>query len=84
MGTGATARQAVTYLRARLGDAIRVTFIPIISARRESIAVVEDLLPYSRVNDAGKHIFLVTKDQFMDLLGTKAQYFPYLRKQVYH
>ncbi|MFH2104082.1 MAG: phosphoribosyltransferase [Chloroflexota bacterium] len=82
MGTGSTARQAVAYIKNRIGERARVTFIPIVSRRLDNIGVVEEFLPYSCKDREGKSIFNITKDEFLARLNTKAFYFPYLNKQV--
>ena len=82
MGTGSTARQAVVYIRNKLGDKARITYIPIISRRLDNIGVVEEFLPYSCKDREGKPIFNVSKNDFLARLSTKALYFPYLKKQV--
>jgi hypoxanthine phosphoribosyltransferase len=82
MGTGSTARQAVAYIKNRIGDRASITFIPIVSRRLDNIGVVEEFLPYSRVDRDGKPIFNMTKDEFLMKLDTKALHFPYLKKQV--
>jgi len=82
MGTGSTAIQAVAYIKNRLGEQARITFIPIISRRLDNIGVVEEFLPYSCKDREGKPIFNVNKDEFLLRLNTNALYFPYLKKQV--
>lgn len=82
MGTGSTAVQAVAYIRDRLGDAARVTYIPIVSRRLDNIGVVEDFLPYRLLDKEGKPVFSITREQFLERLITTAIFFPYLRKQV--
>jgi hypoxanthine phosphoribosyltransferase len=82
MGTGSTARQAVAYIKNRLGDQTRITFIPIISRRLDNIGVVEEFLPYNCKDREGKPIFNTSKEEFLTRLSTNALYFPYLKKQV--
>jgi hypoxanthine phosphoribosyltransferase len=82
MGTGSTAVQAVAYIKDRLGEHVRITFIPIVSRRLDNIGVVEEFLPYMCQDKEGRPIFNITKDQFLSRLPTVAIYFPYLKKQV--
>ena len=82
MGTGSTAVQAVAYIKNRLGENARITYIPIVSRRLDNIGVVEEYLPYKSFDKEGRSIFSITKEQFIKQLVTKAQYFPYLKKQV--
>lgn len=82
MGTGSTAVQAVNYVKSRLGEIVRLVFIPIISRRAENIGVVEPFLPYSHTDSEGKRIFLITKEEFLSQLTTESLQFPYLMKQI--
>ena len=82
MGTGSTARQAVSYIQNRLGERAKITFIPVVSRRLDNIGVVEEFLPYSIKTKDGHPTFTVSKEQFLNRLQTTAQFFPYLKKQV--
>ncbi len=82
MGTGSTAVQAVAYIKDRLGENARITFIPIVSRRLDNICVVEEYLPYSCKGKDGQQRFNITKERFLSQLTTTAYFFPYLRKQV--
>ena len=82
MGTGSTAIQATEYIKNRLGDHVRITYVPIVSRRLDNIGVVEEYLPHNVRDKEGKPVFSVTKEQFTQRLTTKALYFPYLKKQV--
>jgi hypoxanthine phosphoribosyltransferase len=82
MGTGSTARQAVSYINNRLGEHARITYIPIISRRLDNIGVVEEFLPYRCQGEEDQPIFAISKERFLAQLITKASYFPYLKKQV--
>jgi hypoxanthine phosphoribosyltransferase len=82
MGTGSTARQAVGFIKNRLGERARITYIPIVSHRLDNIGVVEEFLPYKCMNTGGELIFNITKERFLEQLATDALYFPYLEKQV--
>lgn len=82
MGTGSTAIQAIAYIKNRLSDQARITYVPIISRRLDNIGVVEEFLPYSSKDQEGKPLFNITRDEFLVRLNTKALYFPYLKKQV--
>jgi hypoxanthine phosphoribosyltransferase len=57
MGTGSTAVQAVAYIKDRLGEHVRITFIPIVSRRLDNIGVVEEFLPYMCQDKEGRPIF---------------------------
>lgn len=39
-------------------------------------------LPHNARDREGKPVFIITKEQFIQQLTTKALYFPYLKKQV--
>lgn len=82
MGTGSTAVQAVAYIKDRLGEHVRITYIPIVSRRLDNIGVVEEFLPYMQMDKEGRPIFNISKEQFLNRLPTVALYFPYLTKQV--
>jgi hypoxanthine phosphoribosyltransferase len=81
MGTGATAVQALHFVRERLGPTTCVVFIPIVSRRLDNIEVMEECLPYKLQRD-GKPVFTIERAEFLELLDTDADQFPYLRKQV--
>jgi hypoxanthine phosphoribosyltransferase len=82
MGTGSTAVQAVAYIKDRLGEHVRITYIPIVSRRLDNIGVVEEFLPYMCRDKEGRPIFNISREQFLLQLPTVALYFPYLTKQV--
>jgi len=82
MGTGSTARQAIAYIKDRLGGRTRIVYIPIVSRRLDNIGVVEEFLPYSCMHEDGQPVFEVNKEQFLERLTTTALHFPYLKKQV--
>jgi hypothetical protein len=82
MGTGSTAVQAVAYIKDRLGEHVRITYIPIVSRRLDNIGVVEEFLPYSIQDKEGKPVFNINKERYLEKLTTEAMYFPYLKKQV--
>lgn len=82
MGTGSTAVQATRYIKTRLGDDTRLTYIPIVSRRMDNIGVVEELLPYRACDSEGHSMFDISKEEFLAKLPTRALYFPYLNKQV--
>lgn len=82
MGTGSTARQAVEYIKDRLGERTRICYIPIVSRRLDNIGVVEEFLPYSCMGEDGQPVFNLDKDTFLQGLRTNALYFPYFHKQV--
>jgi hypoxanthine phosphoribosyltransferase len=82
MGTGSTAVQAVAYIKNRLGENVRITYIPIVSRRLDTIGVVEEYLPYNYLDSDNKPIFDISEKDFKAQLSTAALYFPYFKKQV--
>jgi len=82
IGTGSTAVQAVQFVRECLGSDSIVVYLPIVSRRQDNIGVMEDCFPYA-ISDADNHkVFSISKQEFLGLIDTEAQFFPYLRKQV--
>jgi hypoxanthine phosphoribosyltransferase len=83
LGTGATAQQAIGYLTEQLGKDTSILFIPLVSRRFEYNIISEKYLPYQYVNADGVRIFpLISKDDFVSHLNTKASYFPYFKKDI--
>jgi len=80
-GSGNTSKQAVEYLKKILGAETQILFIPLVSRRAEYTAGMEEFLPY-RYELGGQHTFGVSKEEFLRFLDTRANYFPYLHKQV--
>lgn len=81
LGTGHTARQAITYLRRQLGERTIILFIPLVSKRlQQYIEVSEEFLPHKFVDNEGRPIFKIDKNQILDQLNTKASLFPYLKE----
>ncbi|MCP4706683.1 MAG: phosphoribosyltransferase [candidate division Zixibacteria bacterium] len=80
-GTGNTAKQAIDYVQARLGNTTEVIFLPLVSRRTEYIQTVEEYFPYSARHE-GAQLFRLTKDEFIKRINTSANYFPYLMKQL--
>lgn len=80
-GSGNTSGQAFDYLKQQFGEDTKNVFVPLVSRRIEYVEVIEDFLPYN-FTENGEHIFPVTKEEFIRGLNTKANYFPYLGKQV--
>lgn len=82
IGTGSTAVQAVQFVRECLGSGSVVVYLPIVSRRQDTIGVMEECFPYA-ISGADHHkIFSISKEEFLELIDTDAQFFPYLRKQV--
>jgi len=84
-GTGTTARHAIGYLKQQLGDATRIVYFPLVSARVDYLQVVDDVMPYNFEGEAGKKtVFNTSKEDFIRHLNTGASYFPYLQKEIAH
>ncbi len=82
IGTGSTAVQAVQFIRECLGSDAIVVYLPIVSRRQDNISVMDDCFPYAIMTPGNQKVFSVTRDEFLRLIDTDAQFFPYLRKQV--
>jgi len=80
LGTGSTARQAITYLKRKLGEETSILFIPLVSKRLQYIEVSEEFLPHRFVDNEGHCIFKVDKQEILDRLNTKASLFPYSKE----
>jgi hypoxanthine phosphoribosyltransferase len=81
-GTGTTARHAMWFLKAQLGDNTKIVYLPLVSRRIDYLQVVEDAMPYAYEDPVGIKVFKVTKQDFIGRLNTDASFFPYLRKEI--
>ena len=81
LGTGTTARQAASYLRARFDEGAEILFIPMFSNRPEYVNVVEDLLPHNY--GEGKVFRGLDRESLLESMKTQARQFPYPKEISY-
>lgn len=81
-GQGVTSLQATQYLHKKLGDDLKILFIPLVSRRIQYIGRVEEFFPYEYKDTSGEKVFKISKEQFLAQLDTQAKYFPYLSKEI--
>lgn len=83
LGTGNTARQAINFLRIKLGDETQILYIPLVShSHRDVNPHIERYLPYAYEDPNGNKIFPIEKEEFLRHLNTKARFLPYLEKEI--
>ena len=80
-GTGNTLKQALDYLKSKLGENTNILFIPLVSRRIDHLKIYDDYLPFKYMHN-GTRIFHITENDFYKFVNTDSHYFPYLMKQV--
>ncbi len=81
LASGNTVMQAIDYIKSQLGENTKIVFIPLVSKRRTYLKVIQEYLPFD-YKENNKSVFNVSEDEFLNTIDTKANYFPYLMKQV--
>jgi hypoxanthine phosphoribosyltransferase len=83
LGTGKTIIAAKEYLESELGkELVKLLYFPMCSRNNKFLDDIEQILPYNYKEHDSK-IFNINRGQFMNLLMTDAEKFPYLNKEIH-
>jgi len=82
LGTGQTILAAKRYLDEKLEGKLRMLYFPICSRNDVFTNEIEEILPFN-YKEHDTLMFNLTREQFIKMLLTDSQYFPYLKKEIH-